>query len=93
MNSHLFRLLRTQHGLLGRRNKLNQVRHRNGGYGLSTAKCAKLSQVLLQTVEHIGSNVKADNASAIASYKRLGFEGIATYEEYSCSLKPTKHSS
>src|SRR5207249_10409817 len=57
------------------------------GQGLGTAVCAKLCQALLQTVEHIGLNVKADNTSAIASYMRLGFEHIASYEELSCSLK------
>lgn len=52
------------------------------GQGLGTAVCAKLCQVLLHTIDHIGLNVKADNASAIASYKRLGFEIIAEYSEY-----------
>ncbi len=51
------------------------------GKGLGTAVCAKLCQQLLPTVEHIGLNVKADNASAIASYKRLGFEVVGEYEE------------
>lgn len=57
------------------------------GQGLATAVCAKLCQVLLQTVEHIGLNVKADNKSAIACYTKLGFERVATYEEYSLELK------
>lgn len=52
------------------------------GQGLGTAVCAKLCQALLHTVDHIGLNVKADNASAIASYKKLGFEVIAEYGEY-----------
>src|SRR5207248_2709826 len=46
------------------------------GRGLATAVCAKLCQELLRTVDHIGLNVKADNVSAIACYKRLGFECI-----------------
>ncbi len=51
------------------------------GKGLGTAVCARLCRELLKTVDHIGLNVKADNASAIASYKRLGFEVIGEYEE------------
>ncbi len=43
------------------------------GQGLGTIVCAKLSQVLLETVEHIGLNVKADNLSAIACYKKAWF--------------------
>ncbi len=57
------------------------------GQGLATVVCAKLCQALLQTVEHIGLNVKTDNKSAIACYSKLGFERIANYEEYSLKLK------
>lgn len=57
------------------------------GQGMATVVCAKLCQELLRTVEHIGLNVRADNASAIACYKRLGFESIATYEEFECEAK------
>ena len=35
----------------------------------------------------IGLNVKADNISAIACYQNLGFEQVATYDEYSLELK------
>jgi ribosomal protein S18 acetylase RimI-like enzyme len=55
------------------------------GQGLATIVCAKLCQSLLQTVDYIGLNVKADNVGAIHSYERLGFEYMATYEE--CSLE------
>ena len=51
------------------------------GQGLSTAVCAKLCQELLKTVEHVGLNVRADNHSAIACYKRLGFTLVGEYEE------------
>ena len=51
------------------------------GKGLGTTVCAQLCKALLQTVEHIGLNVKADNAPAIASYKRLGFEVVGEYTE------------
>lgn len=57
------------------------------GRGLAKVVCAKLCQELLQTVTHIGLNVKVDNASAIACYSQLGFEPIATYEEYSLELR------
>ncbi len=57
------------------------------GQRLGTAVSAKLCQELLRTVDHIGLNVKASNASAISCYKRLGFEHIATYEEYTFELR------
>jgi predicted GNAT family acetyltransferase len=51
------------------------------GRGLARAVCARLVNELLKTVDHVGLNVKADNAAAIAAYERLGFEIIASYEE------------
>jgi len=57
------------------------------GRGLGTAVCARLCKELLREVDHVGLNVKADNASAIASYVRLGLERIAAYEEFSLKLK------
>ena len=57
------------------------------GSGLGTAVTARLCKALLRTVDHIGLNVKADNASAIASYTRLGFERIGSYEECMVELK------
>ncbi|MEO6457571.1 MAG: GNAT family N-acetyltransferase [Chloroflexia bacterium] len=55
------------------------------GQGIATACCASLCHELSRTVEHIGLNVKADNKGAIASYRKLGFEAIATYEECTVS--------
>lgn len=55
------------------------------GQGLGTKVSAKVSGALLQAVDHIGLNVKADNRAAIASYEKLGFEKIASYKE--CSLE------
>jgi RimJ/RimL family protein N-acetyltransferase len=53
------------------------------GQGFGTAATAKLCQWLLQAgIEHVGLNVKADNDAAIACYKKLGFERIANYGEY-----------
>jgi len=57
------------------------------GRGLGTAVCARLCQHLRQHVDHIGLNVKADNASAIACYRRLGFQRSASYYEYDCVVK------
>ncbi len=51
------------------------------GQGLGKAVCAKLCAELLKTVDDIGLNVMADNPSAIAAYRRLGFEVISEYEE------------
>lgn len=58
------------------------------GQGLATAVCAHLCQSLLQSVQHVGLNVKADNASAIKAYERLGFQRIATYEECGLTMNP-----
>jgi ribosomal protein S18 acetylase RimI-like enzyme len=55
------------------------------GRGLARSVCARLVNELLKTVDHVGLNVKADNAAAIATYERLGFEIIASYEE--CMLE------
>jgi ribosomal protein S18 acetylase RimI-like enzyme len=52
------------------------------GQGLGTRVTAKTCQSLFGSVDHIGLNVKADNASAIASYRALGFERVADYEEF-----------
>jgi ribosomal protein S18 acetylase RimI-like enzyme len=57
------------------------------GQGLAKAVSAKVCKNLLQTTDNIGLNVKADNTSAIACYTKLGFEIIATYQEYSLELK------
>lgn len=57
------------------------------GRGLGTAVCAKLCESLLVTVDHVGLNVQADNAAAIACYRRLGFARVADYEEFSLELK------
>lgn len=53
------------------------------GQGIGTIVCARLCQALLPTIELIGLNVKADNISAIRCYTKLGFEAIASYDEYS----------
>lgn len=57
------------------------------GQGLGTTVCARLCQALLAVVDHIGLNVKADNQGALASYRKLGFEPVAEYEECSLTLR------
>lgn len=55
--------------------------------GLAKRVTAKLSQSLLETVDHIGLNVKADNIAAITAYEALGFEVIGEYGEFTCEAK------
>jgi predicted GNAT family acetyltransferase len=50
--------------------------------GLGTSVTARLCQSLSENVEHIGLNVKADNAAAISLYEKLGFEVVTSYHEY-----------
>jgi ribosomal protein S18 acetylase RimI-like enzyme len=54
--------------------------YRNQGLGKRVV--ARLCQALLEEVSTIGLNVKADNLPAIASYRALGFETVASYGEY-----------
>ncbi len=61
-------------------NVVTHSAHRNRGYG--TLVTARLCQSLLGTTDHIGLNVKADNAPARACYTRLGFEVVASYGEF-----------
>lgn len=49
--------------------------------GLGKAVIASLLQSLMETVDHIGLNVKCDNHAAIHSYQQLGFDLIDTYHE------------
>ena len=60
----------------------NVVTHpefRQRGYG--TRVTAGAVRSLLKTVDHIGLNVKADNAAAVRSYRKLGFEVHTRYTE------------
>jgi ribosomal protein S18 acetylase RimI-like enzyme len=57
------------------------ARRRNG---YAQAATAGLCRNLLNTVDHVGLNVKADNHAAIACYRKLGFDIIGAYEE--CSV-------
>ena len=58
------------------------------GQGLARGACASLCQLLLRDgIATIALNVRADNASAIASYTRLGFEPVAEYVEASLAAR------
>jgi GNAT superfamily N-acetyltransferase len=58
--------------------------HRRRGYGRLVT--ARLCQGLLNDVDHIGLNVKADNEAAVRCYRGLGFEFIAPYGEFNIKL-------
>ena len=55
--------------------------------GLAALVTAKLCQELRRNIDQIGLNVRADNASAIACYTKLGFTKNAAYWEYALELK------
>jgi predicted GNAT family acetyltransferase len=59
--------------------------YRNKGYG--TRVTAKLCQALISEGMQVGLNVKKDNNAAISSYKRLGFEIVNSYEEFTVQRK------
>jgi ribosomal protein S18 acetylase RimI-like enzyme len=52
------------------------------GQGLATRVTGRLCQLLLETVETVGLNVKEDNLSAIRCYEQLGFARVAAYGEW-----------
>ncbi len=59
--------------------------YRGKGYGKIVA--ARVCKSLLNDIDHIGLNVKADNTSAIKCYEKLGFEVISSYGEFDFELK------
>lgn len=56
------------------------------GRGHAAAATARLCTEVLKTVDHVGLNVKADNAVAVRCYERLGFRAVAGYEEVGVEL-------
>lgn len=52
------------------------------GRGFGRIVTARVCQSLLDNVEHIGLNVRADNRSAISCYEKLGFSKVAEYGEF-----------
>jgi ribosomal protein S18 acetylase RimI-like enzyme len=58
------------------------------GRGLAQGACAALCSLLLgDGIDTIALNVRADNASAITAYGRLGFEPVADYAEASLTAE------
>ena len=52
------------------------------GRGLGSAVTAMVCRSLLETVDHVGLNVRADNTAAVSCYEKLGFRTIASYGEF-----------
>jgi ribosomal protein S18 acetylase RimI-like enzyme len=61
-------------------NVVTHPAHRNQGYAKRVT--ARLCRSLLEEVEHVGLHVKADNEAALACYRDLGFEIIASFGEF-----------
>lgn len=59
--------------------------YRRRGYARQVT--ARLCQSVLQKVEHVGLNVKANNDAAVGCYTELGFEIIAPYGEFTMTAK------
>ena len=62
--------------------------HRGKGYGKQVT--ARLCQSLISEGIDIGLNVKTDNNAAISCYRRIGFETVASYEEFTVKRKRWK---
>ncbi|MEV4413234.1 GNAT family N-acetyltransferase [Catellatospora sp. NPDC049609] len=57
------------------------------GQGLARGAVAALCRRLLDTVDHVTLNVKADNAAALALYAGLGFTRTAEYGEFAFTAR------
>jgi GNAT superfamily N-acetyltransferase len=66
-------------------NVVTHPAHRNKGY--SKLVTARLCRSLLEKADHIGLNVQADNDAALACYRKLGFETVAPYGEFTVERK------
>ena len=58
--------------------------YRSSGFGKSAT--ARLCQSLIETADHIGLNVKANNQAAMSLYEKLGFEKVSPYYECMISI-------
>ncbi len=52
------------------------------GRGLATSVTAKVCLSMIDSVEHIGLNVKKDNSAAISCYENLGFRTVSSFGEF-----------
>jgi ribosomal protein S18 acetylase RimI-like enzyme len=60
----------------------NVLTHRDyRGRGLAKTTTSAVTQELLRTCDQVVLNVRADNVSAIAAYRALGYEEYARFEE------------
>jgi ribosomal protein S18 acetylase RimI-like enzyme len=75
--THVFSV---EYGIAALGNIATHPSYRNRGYGRKTT--ARLCQLLVREVNHIGLNVKTDNFAAVRCYENLGFEAVSTYEEF-----------
>ncbi|GHI83278.1 GNAT family N-acetyltransferase [Streptomyces xanthophaeus] len=58
------------------------------GQGAAGACVAELCRRLGRTVDHIGLNVRADNATAVGLYRRLGFREVSEFTEATFTALP-----
>ncbi|MFD0345418.1 GNAT family N-acetyltransferase [Kitasatospora aburaviensis] len=61
----------------------NITTHPRVGRGIGKAVVAELCRRLLDTVDEVALNVRADNESAVALYTSLGFATVGRYYELS----------
>jgi ribosomal protein S18 acetylase RimI-like enzyme len=62
------------------------------GQGLARIVTAAVCKRLLEDgIDPIGLNVESANASAISVYRKLGFERVASYEEFACAAAVPAH--
>jgi len=69
-----------EYGVAALGNIVTRPEHRHQGY--ATQVVARLCQSVLEEVQYVGLNVKADNDAALACYSKLGFEVVAPYSEF-----------
>jgi len=77
-----------EYGVAALGNIATRREYRNRGY--ATQVVARLCQSVLEEVQYVGLNVKADNNAAIACYGKLGFEIVAPYSEFTITPRGCK---
>jgi len=76
----------SEYGVAALGNIATRPPYRGMGYGkLVTARVCQ--SLLGEGIDHIGLNVKADNAIAISCYEKLGFEIVASFGEFVIQLR------